>query len=156
MMVKKTEDRVRNLDQKLDQIMNRLDTIEAALAASQQSAELSSVLSDLRTGISLYSEPLKAIKRLYDARRFLKATAVEKDEISRIIVQSLAMRGELNVSQLEREIRGARGKASRRIVRERLKKLETDGIVQRVPGPGNKYRLGPGPRFLLLFFCVIF
>ena len=140
-MVKRTEDRVRNLDQKLDQIMNRLDTIEAALAASQQSAELSSVLSDLRTGISLYSEPLKAIKRLYDARRFLKATAVEKDEISRIIVQSIAMRGELNVSQLEREVRGARGKASRRIVRERLKKLETDGIVQRVPGPGNKYRL---------------
>jgi len=140
-LVKRTEDRVRNLDQKLDQIMNRLDTIEAALAASQQSAELSSVLSDLRTGISLYSEPLKAIKRLYDARRFLKATAVEKDEISRIIVQSIAMRGELNVSQLEREVRGARGKASRRIVRERLKKLETDGIVQRVPGPGNKYRL---------------
>jgi len=140
-LVKRTEDRVRNLDQKLDQIMNRLDTIEAALAASQQSAELSSVLSDLRTGISLYSEPLKAIKRLYDARRFLKATAVEKDEISRIIVQSLAMRGELNVSQLEREVRGARGKASRRIVRERLKKLESDGIVQRVPGPGNKYRL---------------
>jgi len=140
-LVKRTEDRVRNLDQKLDQIMNRLDTIEAALAASQQSAELSSVLSDLRTGISLYSEPLKAIKRLYDARRFLKATAVEKDEISRIIVQSIAMRGELNVSQLEREVRGARGKASRRIVRERLKKLETDGIVQRVPGPGNKFRL---------------
>jgi len=140
-LVKRTEDRVRNLDQKLDQIMNRLDTIEAALAASQQSAELSSVLSDLRTGISLYSEPLKAIKRLYDARRFLKATAVEKDEISRIIVQSIAMRGELNVSQLEREVRGARGKASRRIVRERLKKMETDGIVQRVPGPGNKYRL---------------
>ena len=140
-MLKRTEDRVRNLDQKLDQIMNRLDTIEAALAASQQSAELSSVLSDLRTGISLYSEPLKAIKRLYDARRFLKATAVEKDEISRIIVQSLAMRGELNVSQLEREVRSARGKASRRIVRERLKKLESDGIVQRVPGPGNKYRL---------------
>ena len=140
-MVKRTEDRVRNLDQKLDQIMNRLDTIEAALAASQQSAELSSVLSDLRTGISLYSEPLKAIKRLYDARRFLKATAVEKDEISRIIVQSLAMRGELNISQLEREVRSARGKASRRIVRERLKKLGTDGIVQRVPGPGNKYRL---------------
>ena len=140
-MVKRTEDRVRNLDQKLDQIMNRLDTIEAALAASQQSAELSSVLSDLRTGISLYSEPLKAIKRLYDARRFLKATAVEKDEISRIIVQSIAMRGELNVSQLEREVRGVRGKASRRIVRERLKKLETDGIVQRVPGPRNKYRL---------------
>lgn len=140
-MAKRTEERVRSLDQKLDEIMKRLDTIEAALAASQQSSELSSVLSDLRTGISLYSEPLKAIKRLYDARRFLKATAVEKDEISRIIIQSLAMRGELNISQLEREVRGVRGKASRRIVRERLKKLETDGIVQRVQEAGNKYRL---------------
>ena len=64
------------MDQKLDEIMKRLDTIEVALATSQQSVELSSVLSDLKTGISLYSEPLKAIIRLYDARRFLKISEV--------------------------------------------------------------------------------
>lgn len=138
-MVKKTEQRIRDLDDKLDVIIKRLDTIEAAVEASQQTAQLSGVLSDLRSGISLYSEPLKAIKRLYDARRFLKIQAVEKDEISRIIVQSLAMKGELNVSQVERAVRAVRGKASRRIIRERLKNLEQDGVVQRAAG--SKYRL---------------
>ena len=140
-MPKRTEEQVRNLDQKLDEIMKRLDTIEAALATSQQSSELSSLLSDLKTGITLYSEPLKAIKRLYDARRFLKTAAVEKDEISRIIVQSLAMKGALNISQLEREVHGTRGRSSRRIIRERLRKLETDQIVQRVGGSQSKYQL---------------
>ena len=135
------EERVRSLDQKLDEIMRRLDTIETAVATSQQNSELSSVLSDLRTGITLYSEPLKAIKRLYDARSFMKAGVVEKDEISRVIVQSLALKGALNISQLEREVRGARGKASRRIVRERMKKLEKNGIVRQAEGPGHKYRL---------------
>lgn len=140
-MAKRTEERVRNLDQKLDEIMKRLNTIESVLAASQQSAELSGLLSDLKTGVSLYSEPLKAIKRLYDAKEFFKKTTVEKDEMSRIIVQSLAMTGELNVSQLEREVRKTRGKASRRIVRERLRKLQQEGIVARSEPPGNKYRL---------------
>ncbi len=140
-MPKRTEERVRSLDQKLDEIVRRLDTIETVLSASQQNSELTSVLSDLKTGISLYSEPLKAIKRLYDARRFLKTTAVQKDEISRLIIEALAVRGELNVSQIEREVRASRGKASRRIVRERLKKLEQDQIVQKAARLGSKYRL---------------
>ncbi len=140
-MPKRTEERVRNLDQKLDEIVRRLDTIETVLATSQQNSELTSVLSDLKTGISLYSEPLKAIKRLYDARRFLKTTAVQRDEISRLVIEALAVRGELNVSQIEREVRASRGRASRRIVRERLKKLEQDQIVQKAAGLGNKYRL---------------
>lgn len=140
-MAKKTEQRIRNLDQKLDTIIKRLDTIEAAVAASQQTSQLSGVLSDLRSGIALYSEPLKAIQRLYDARRFLKIQAVEKDEISRLIVQSLAMRGELNVSQIERAVRAQRGSASRRIIRQRLKALQQSGVVEPTPGSGHKYKL---------------
>ncbi len=140
-MAKKTEERVRDLDRKFDLIMQRLDTIEAVLAASKDSGELSPVLSDLKAGISLYSEPLKAIKRLYDARKFLKAHTVEKDELSRLIVQSLALKGQLNISQIERELRAARGKASRRIVRERLTAMEKEGVVRRVEGWGTRYEL---------------
>jgi hypothetical protein len=140
-LARKIEERVRDVDEKLDTIIKRLDTIEAAVAASQQTSQLSGVLSDLRSGIALYSEPLKAIQRLYDARRFLKVRAVEKDEISRLIVQSLAMRGELNISQIERAVRVQRGKASRRIIRNRLKALQRDRVVEPASGSEHKYKL---------------
>jgi len=140
-LARKTEQRVRDLDQKLDAIIKRLDTIEATVAASQQTSQLSGVLSDLRSGISIYSEPLKAIKRLYDTRDILKLQAVEKDEISRLIVQSLAMKGQLNISQIERAVRAVRGTASRRIVRERLKSLQENGVVRQAVGSPQKYEL---------------
>ncbi len=140
-MPKKTEGQVRDLDEKLDRIINRLDTIETVLANSQQSPELASVLADFKGGVSLYSEPLKAIKRLYDARKFMKAGEAEKDEVSRLIIQSLALRGPLNISQIERELRAARGSASRRIIRSRLKKLEEKGVVKVAVGWGHRYRL---------------
>ena len=140
-MPKKTEERVKNLDEKLDTIINRLDTIEATLASNPQSSELSPILADLRLGVSLYSEPLKAMKRLYEAQRYFKTKEVEKDEISRLIIQALAVRGQLNISQIEREVRASRGKASRRIIRGRLKKLVDEHIVQASTGTTAKYHL---------------
>ncbi len=140
-MPKKTEGQVRDLDEKLDRIIKRLDTIETVLANSQQNPELASILADFKGGVSLYSEPLKAIKRLYDARKFMKAGEAEKDEVSRLIIQALALRGPLNISQIERELRTARGTASRRIIRARLAKLEAKGVVKLAQGWGHKYRL---------------
>ena len=140
-MPRKTEERVKNLDEKLDTIINRLDTIEATLASNPQSSELSPILADLRLGVSLYSEPLKAMKRLYEAQRYFKTKEVEKDEISRLIIQALAVRGQLNISQIEREVRASRGKASRRIIRGRLKKLVDEHIVQASTGTTAKYHL---------------
>jgi cell division septum initiation protein DivIVA len=43
-MPKKTEERVKNLDEKLDSIINRVDTIEAALASNPK--ELADNLAD--------------------------------------------------------------------------------------------------------------
>ena len=140
-MPKKTEGQVRDLDEKLDRIIKRLDTIETVLANSQQNPELSSVLADFKGGVSRYSEPVKASKRLYDARKYMKAGEAEKDEVSRLIIQSLALRGPLNISQIERELRTARGTASRRIIRTRLAKLEAKGVVKLAEGWGHKYRL---------------
>lgn len=140
-MARKTEARVRDLDDKLDHIIKRLDTIETVMAKSQQNPELASLFSDLKGGVSLYSEPLKAIKRLYDARKFLQTKGIERDELSRLIIQALALRSELNISQLERELRNARGTASRRIIRDRLVKLEKEGVVKLVEGWGRRYRL---------------
>ncbi len=139
---KKTEERIKDIDEKLDTIIKRLATIETALASSPQSSELSPILADLRSGVTLYSEPLKALKRLYEAGRYFKAKLVEKDEISRLIIQALAVRGQLNISQIEREVRASRGRASRRIIRGRLKKLVDEHIVEMTaPSMTRKYRL---------------
>ncbi len=140
---KRTEERIEDLDDKLDTIIKRLDTIETALASSPESNVLSPILADLRSGVTLYSEPLKAVRRLYEASRYFKTKSVEKDEISRLIIQALAVRGQLNISQIEREVRGSRGKASRRIIRARLKKLTDERIVEAISATGqtHKYHL---------------
>jgi DNA-binding transcriptional ArsR family regulator len=52
-----------------------------------------------------------------------------KDPISLDIVKVLLEKSGLNISQITEDLRGKRGSASRRIVREKLKKLEDGGIV---------------------------
>lgn len=53
-----------------------------------------------------------------------------KDPISRDIVEILFSSGPLNISQITEEMKKLRGKASRRIVRERLAELVESGIVE--------------------------
>lgn len=59
-----------------------------------------------------------------------------KDPISKEIVKILFDKGERNISQIAREMKIRRGASSRRIVRERLQKLEKEEIV--VCNPGRK------------------
>jgi len=61
-----------------------------------------------------------------------------KDPISKEIVKVLFDKGEGNISQITREMKIRRGTSSRRIVRERLEKLEKEGIVICDPGKRSK------------------
>jgi len=53
-----------------------------------------------------------------------------KDPISREIVEILFFMGSLNTSQITEELKKSRGRASRRIVREKLNALVDMGIVE--------------------------
>ncbi len=53
-----------------------------------------------------------------------------KDPISREIIEILFSYGNLNTSQITEELKKSRGKASRRIVREKLNNLVEAGIVE--------------------------
>ena len=121
--------------------MSRLETIERILSDSLEHPELASTVSNLRAGVLLVKEPIAALERLSAATKFLHQRSVERDELSRLIIQTLALNGPQNTSQIERALREARGHASRRIVRSRLRKLVDEGIVQLEKGKGTVYKL---------------
>ena len=136
-----SRDEIRELGRKLDTITNRLELIERILSDSLEHPELASTITNLRTGVLLVKEPIVALQRLSTATKYIHRRSVEKDEISRLIIQTLALKGPQNTSQIERAVREARGHASRRIVRTRIQNLVSEGIVKPGKGRGATYEL---------------
>ena len=129
---------LRSVSEQLEAVMRRLDLIEAVLTEQRSYPELAAVMSDLRMSASLDNEPLKLIQRLITVRRITQR-AEPRDEVSRIILNTLAVKGALNVSELAREVAVARGSASRVTVRKRLSILIDEGILKK--NADGSYRL---------------
>jgi hypothetical protein len=133
------EDDLKSLNEKMERMMRRLDYLEAILTESRQYPELAQLMGDLKVGAALYGEPLKLIQRLLGVRRYLEKTPDSRDEVSRIILNSLALKGPMNISQMTREVERERGTASRVTVRKRVQDLLEEGAIEK--GDGFEYRL---------------
>jgi hypothetical protein len=129
------------LSKKLDQIIRRLDLLEDLILEKPEYEGLAAALGLTRLGIGVYGEPLKIAARLKKAENYLRRKSVLQDDISRCIVQALAVKETLNISAITRQVAAMRGKASRRIVRERVKRLQAQGILLRKDGRIPVYEL---------------
>jgi hypothetical protein len=133
------EKELRELNRKLEVMMGRLDYLEAALIESRKYPELTQLMGDLKVGASLYTEPLKLIERLVRIKRHLIRDEEHRDEISRIILNVLALKGPQNISGLTREVQRERGKGSRVTTRKKVLELLDEGLIEK--GEGHYYRL---------------
>jgi hypothetical protein len=128
---------LKSLNEKLDWIINRLNYLEAVLTESQQYPEVVDFLQNLKLGTALYGEPLKTLNRIVEARKLIERSS-EKDEINKIILNYIAVKGPKNISELTREVGRQRGKSSRTTIRNRVKQLvESKALVK----DGTQYRL---------------
>jgi hypothetical protein len=129
------------LSKKLDQIINRLDLLEKLILEKPEYQGVAAALGLARVGIGMYGEPLKIAARLKNADKYLRQKSIAQDEISRCIIQALAVKGALNISAITRQVTAMRGKASRRIVRARVKKLQEQEVLVRKEGKVPTYEL---------------
>ena len=132
---------VGDLSKKLDAILQRLDLLEKLIVENPDYTGAVAALGIARFGIGVYGEPLKLAERLKNAEKYLRRKPIAQDEISRCIIQALAVKGDLNISAITRQVTAMRGKASRRIVRERVKKLQEQGVLLKKDGKVPTYEL---------------
>ncbi|AEH23895.1 helix-turn-helix domain-containing protein [Pyrococcus yayanosii] len=107
--------------------------------------ELKKALAELRKSFNLVSQLAQAYLKLLNIYAQhgelgidVAVPEVRGDPIAREIVRILFDLKRANVSQIARELKGRRGKASRNTVRAKLTELKELGIVVEVPGERGK------------------
>ncbi len=135
--------KIEEISRRMERLQEKLEAIEEAIPLASELMELSK---RMNLPINLYSGQLKQLIILNSLKDSLPG--IEKDDISKGIIHALVESREMNISQISRKVRSLRGKASRRIISERLETLEDAGIVERFSGPNNekKFRLRSGKK----------
>jgi division protein CdvB (Snf7/Vps24/ESCRT-III family) len=122
---------LKDVNEKLEEVIHRLNSLEAMITETRRYPEVASLMHDLKIGAQLYDEPLKMLQRLLEVKHYLDRNTESKDEITREVLNVLALKGPMNISELTREIASIRGKASRVTVKKHIDALLKEKIVSK-------------------------
>jgi len=125
------EKQIKDLSEKMDSLENSMSKVTAPYS------ELLGYIERFQKISSSYFKMLGLYQRFGAISPDLLIPGV-KDPISRDIVKVLFERDGQNISQITDKLKGMRGTASRRIVRERLKLLEEKGVLKGKGSPRSK------------------
>ncbi|MCE4607140.1 MAG: winged helix-turn-helix domain-containing protein [Desulfurococcales archaeon] len=123
-----------------EDLLSRIDKIEKILhdLAGYDDSLTPLIIFLVELGLAAPIKVTSVFKRMKKAYQDLISIGI-KDEITRSIISILASKGELHVSELEREMRRVRGSASRRIIYDRLRLLEKTGFVSSIKRGNRRY-----------------
>ncbi|MET1128567.1 MAG: hypothetical protein ABWW70_04550 [Thermoproteota archaeon] len=118
------EERLDRMEKLLSEVAARLERLEKVLGPGGEVLAVAAVLVSVLGMSSI--EAVHASLRLTE----LFKRYAHLDPVSRAVLQALSHGRWVTVSELTRLVRAIRGTASRRIVRERVKELESMGLVE--------------------------
>ncbi len=124
--------RNKNIEERFEELQERLEKIEKTIPLAYDLVHLSE---RLNIPLNLYHDQVRQMVVLNGLMK--KVPEIEKDDLCKVIIQSL-VKGEANISQLTARVRAVRGKASRRIIADRLEHLEKLFIVEHHMGGNNE------------------
>ena len=122
------EDKLNAMEKKINELMQQVNSLK------EQGQDIDNILNLLQVVVntlqlsqapfSVYRKTKSLTQKIVEKNPFLKY-----DEISRAIIKALERKGSMNLSQLTEAVRKERGTASRRIIRERVDKLLSKGLL---------------------------
>jgi len=123
--VSSIEKRLEYIEEVLKKVLDKIEDLENRLKALGVPAEDLYLASEIASVLSIpVYMAIDATKRLMSI-----FSHSELDPISRDILKALSLCEKLSISEITRRVKIFRGRASRRIIRERLKILEKKGYI---------------------------
>ncbi|MEM2184753.1 MAG: helix-turn-helix domain-containing protein [Candidatus Methanomethylicia archaeon] len=117
-------DRLDRIEYLLEYLSREIETIKRILGLGNDS----NIFSLIEGGIETYRTITSEYKRILNIENMIRSIML--DGISKDIMRILAYMGPMNITQITKEIKRRRGRASRLTVSRRLKALVAKGIVK--------------------------
>lgn len=129
----KVEELLKRVLERLERIESRLNQLEEIVSKPQQPGSDSLAARTLALALKLVKAGGAAVDLAWAASRLAKLQPLllkAGDEISRAILEIIALKGPMNITALTGEVRKYRGTASRRIVASRVKQMSRSGLLK--------------------------